>query len=787
MDVRIRFPLWKRFSLLVLMSVFVSVAAVDFFVTRGYDSVLRQHDLTRLGEAAQFKSARITSTVEELLQDVLFLSETPPIQGIIRARMGQGVDPHDGSTESVWRERLSVIFQGMARSHPHYLRLRLIGVADGGREIVRVQQGNTGPVTIDGARLQRKGTESYFGAALAQPPGNTYLSEINLNRENGAIGDERIPVLRAAVPIHTPEGEAFGLLVINLDFREVLRNLVNSLRTGQEIWVSNDSGDLLLHPDSEQGSGFDPGTLHRVQQEFPSLAPAFVAGDTRLEYTGRMDWDGEEIAYHFLKTYYDPRNPARFLGLLVIAPSHRVLAGTQALRGKAAMLSLGIAALFTLIAGVLAHLFSRPLRQVVEAMDDFSMEGSTVALPTTSRDEIGMVSRAFESLCVHLRERDHAIQEGERRFRAFLEAAPNAILVVDEQGKIIFSNTHSEKMFGHTAEELLHQKVEVLIPERFRADHPEKRDAFFAHPHVRDLQEVPGLFGLRKDGTEFPIELSLSPIRMEGKLFAAASVNDITQRRRNEMALHGAMEDLKRSNRELDDFAYIASHDLKEPLRGIHNYSSFLLEDYEDQLDEEGQDKLRTLMRLTQRLEGLIDSLLHYSRVGRTELALGETNLNQVVEEVLDSLHSSLDEAGVEMRIPAPLPTLRCDQARIGEVFRNLISNAAKYSDKEDKWIEVGCMESGDGSHAPDPDPMHPGYNGGPVLYVRDNGIGIPEKHLETVFRMFKRLHGRDKYGGGTGVGLAIVTKIVQQHGGKIWVRSHQGDGTTFYFTLGGK
>jgi signal transduction histidine kinase len=228
-------------------------------------------------------------------------------------------------------------------------------------------------------------------------------------------------------------------------------------------------------------------------------------------------------------------------------------------------------------------------------------------------------------------------------------------------------------------------------------------------------------------------------------------------------------EELNQSNKELDDFAYIASHDLKEPLRGIHNFSSFLIEDYAAKLDDEGRSKLETLMRLTRRMETLIDSLLQFSRLGRVDLAVDRVDLNEIVAEMLDSLAISFKEDRVEVRVPRPLPAVRADRVRVGEIFYNLIVNAMKYNDKADKWIEIGWREN----------PAGP-----PVFYVRDNGIGIPEKHHDAVFRIFKRLHGRDKYGGGTGAGLTIVKKIIERHHGRIWLESSAGQGTTFYFTL---
>jgi light-regulated signal transduction histidine kinase (bacteriophytochrome) len=209
---------------------------------------------------------------------------------------------------------------------------------------------------------------------------------------------------------------------------------------------------------------------------------------------------------------------------------------------------------------------------------------------------------------------------------------------------------------------------------------------------------------------------------------------------------------------------------LKEPLRGIHNYSSFLLEDYGDVLKEDGVSKLQTLMRLTQRMEDLIDSLLHFSRLGRVELVLQKVDINSVVKNVLDVLKISRKEDNVKIYIPRYLPIVRCDRVQIQELFTNLIGNAIKYNDNSEKWVEIGYLDISS------PESV--------VFYIKDNGIGIREKHKEAIFRIFKRLHTANKYGGGTGAGLTIAKKIVERHGGKIWVESIYGEGSTFYFTL---
>lgn len=231
-------------------------------------------------------------------------------------------------------------------------------------------------------------------------------------------------------------------------------------------------------------------------------------------------------------------------------------------------------------------------------------------------------------------------------------------------------------------------------------------------------------------------------------------------------------ERLEISNRDLDDFAYVASHDLKEPLRGLYTYAEILEEDYGDKLDAKGAEKLATLKMLAKRLEGFIESLFEYSKLSRIDFAAKETDIGEVLDEALDMLGIWLKENDAEVILATEFPKVRCDPVQTCEVFRNLITNGVKYNKNKNKIIEIGCiLNSGNNSHVP-------------VFWVKDNGIGIADEHKVSIFKIFKRLHERDEYGGGTGAGLTIVWKIIQRHGGKIWLESQKDEGTTFYFTL---
>ncbi|OON68646.1 hypothetical protein B0919_12320 [Hymenobacter sp. CRA2] len=274
------------------------------------------------------------------------------------------------------------------------------------------------------------------------------------------------------------------------------------------------------------------------------------------------------------------------------------------------------------------------------------------------------------------------------------------------------------------------------------------------------------------------------PMELEAAEEIRLHLSDVRLKIYNELQARAASlsrlnSELERSNDELDSFAYVASHDLKEPLRGIHNYSIFLLEDYADKLDADGTQKLQTLVRLSQRMEALIESLLQLSRVGRQELVVTEAPLREVLDEVLEILQPRFEQLNVHVTVHDTLPTFRFDQVRMREVFNNLLTNALKYNDKPVRLVTVGM--------AP-PTVRGPRGTGDPasyyVFYVQDNGIGIDPRHHEAVFKIFKRLHAQDKYGGGTGAGLSIARKMVERHDGELWLESQPGAGTTFFFSL---
>jgi PAS domain S-box-containing protein len=360
----------------------------------------------------------------------------------------------------------------------------------------------------------------------------------------------------------------------------------------------------------------------------------------------------------------------------------------------------------------------------------------------------------------------HLVQM-ESRFRGLLEAAPDAMVVVDHSGEIVLLNVQAENQFGYPRDELLGQKVGVIIPEGFA----ERllADALRSKEDARAQQIGTGieLNGRRKDGTQFPIEIMLSPIESAEGVLVTAAIRDITMRRAAGEQLVKMVEELKRSNEELEQFAYVASHDLQEPLRMVASYTQLLSRRYKGKLDAEADEFIAFAVDGATRMQQLIQDLLAYSHVGKKGSDLHDTSSDEALQQALKSLQGAISESGALITYD-PLPTVLADEMQLTQLFQNLVGNAIKYQSSGIPRIHISAIRNSEKK-----------WN----FSIQDNGLGIDSENFEKIFGMFQRLHDREEFAG-TGIGLAICKKIVERHGGSISVKSHLGQGSTFQFAL---
>ena len=401
------------------------------------------------------------------------------------------------------------------------------------------------------------------------------------------------------------------------------------------------------------------------------------------------------------------------------------------------------------------------------------------------------VSKILRDITERIRA-DEKLRQSEALKAAMLESSLDGIITMNHEGKVIEANPTVEKIFGYSRDDMLGKEMAALIiPPSLRERHRQGLAHYLATGEGPVLGKRIELVGMRRDGTELPVELAISPIQASGPPLFTGYVRDITQRKQAEEALQRlnaelevrvaertadlnrvneelqrTVNELSRSNADLEQFAYVSSHDLQEPLRMVTSYVQLLERRYKDKLDETARQYMGFAVDGAVRMKALIDDLLAYARIGGQKRLFEVVDCAAVVPEALGNLKSLVKESQARVTVDA-LPKVRGNRTELIQLFQNLLSNAIKYRSDAAPSIHIGV--TGDPEHF--------------VFSVTDNGIGIDPRYFDRIFVIFQRLHDRQSYPG-TGIGLAVCKKIVEHHGGKLWVTSVPGRGSTFYFTI---
>ena len=357
-------------------------------------------------------------------------------------------------------------------------------------------------------------------------------------------------------------------------------------------------------------------------------------------------------------------------------------------------------------------------------------------------------------------------RRAEARFRGLLESAPDAMVISGSDGRIELVNLEAERFFGYARAELLGQPVEMLIPPDLREGYRRDQALFAKGEGLKMLEAGPELRALRKDGTEVPVEINFSPLEGPSGISMTAAIRDVTERKRAAELLAEKVRELRSSNEELEQFAYIASHDLQEPLRMVASYTQLLARRYKGKLDGDADEFIHYAVDGTQRMKRLIEDLLVYSRAGKGAPPVDHIPAGRVMEEALQNLEARIAETGAKVMVE-PLPTVIASEVVLAQIFQNLVGNAIKYCKDRTPEVRVSARNRDEEW----------------VFSVADNGIGIDPQYFDRIFLIFQRLHGRHDYEG-TGIGLAICKRMLHRMGGRIWVESMPGQGSTFFFSL---
>jgi PAS domain S-box-containing protein len=854
----------------------ISVSAWNYYRT---SSQTLETAINNLGAKTRLIALRFQDAYDAVRNEAKIISRTPPIRGLMRSMAHNGVDPKDGSTTKLWKNRLETIFTSVMQANPYYTQMRYIGLSDEGRELVRVNRTKNGFQAVNVEQLQRKGEESYVKKVKAGLD-TFFFSKVSLNREHGTIDRNLIPTIRAIMPVKNAKGRVFGMIVINVDFEGLMKKMFYSARPDINAFLTNQSGDYVE---------YDPkkGTVQlEYHENFTKKQPEFIRqiqNDRRKEavYT-----DGDDIIY-YARMKIIKSTDKEYVGAILRIPKSELLEGVYKTQKESLFFSGLLIVLATIIAALLAHRLTLPLLQLTQSVRRYRDNPDGSHLPTERKDELGKLAVAFKDTFDKLtqsestrqayvdasgdgywdwliqedyeylsprfwemmgykpEEKEHKPSEWQKLiFKEDLKVAldnfdkhvktkgkhpfsqevryrhkdgstvtvlcKGAVIEWDEDGKpirmigthidlteikaaqeqlhllqlainnskdlfliteanpdnpvIVYVNQASKDICGYEPEELIGQTPKIMQGEKTNENELKAmKEALKKHePYSADL------INYAKDGREYWVNINIVPVKdLNGTVTHFAAIErDITDKKASEIEREKLINELERSNKDLDDFAYVASHDLKAPLRVIDNTSNWLKEDLAAKLDKDSQENLDLLRNRVVRMEKLLDDLLVYSRVGRVESkdatqVIDGLTLIEETKELLANIkpYSVILDDGIKQINVHKMP--------LQQVFLNLFSNAIKHGDKKPTVINVELVAQDDEMF---------------TIKVQDNGPGIATEFHDKVFRIFQTLKPRDQVEG-SGMGLAIVKKHVEMMGGNIKLDSDEGKGCAFIFT----
>ena len=717
------FYFWVAWTPLLLLA-----AAITWLLFQAQDSASRSVLLSEQRKAVQLASTSLSSTLASVRSDLLFLAAQAELQGW----------PENETPSS--QQPLANTFLAFVENKQRYDQLRLIGVD--GQEKIRVNWNDGHPVIVDQAQLQNKLSRYYVKNGLALSRGQVYVSPFDLNIEHDKIEQPIKPMIRFVTPVTDERGQVKGVIVLNFMGKEIIHNLDRiSLNEPGKVWLLNADGYWLYGgaPGDDWAFMYDNGQSKTLAARFPQVWREIASGrgigqyvDHQNIYTAAKIFPINHIGNNVPASANSQGKRLAHWYVVSMLPSSYVATGEYRLRHKFLVSFSGLA----FVLAIASAMFSR-----------------------------AVVRR-------HLAE--EKLRASESTFRSLLEAAPDAIVIIDKSGHIVLANARAKQAFGYDKDELLGKPIEVLVPEEIAHHHVSHRNEYLSMPRTRPMGVGLDLHARRKDGSLFPVEISLSPVPMGEDVLVFSAIRDVTEQRLIDRQIKHLNESLALQNgelmvvnRELEAFSYSVSHDLRTPLRAIDGFSTILVSELGDSLSPQHKDYLMRVRRGAQRMGELIDDLLNLSRITRAEIHNENVDLTALAESVSAGIAEQHPERAVTFEIEPGMQAFS-DGRLLRVALENLLGNAFKFSSKTDEPIVSVGTEIKDGER---------------VYFVKDNGAGFDMAYADKLFGAFQRLHSSSDFPG-TGIGLATVQRIIHKLGGRIWAVAEVGQGATFYFTL---
>jgi len=770
-----------KLGLSAVLLVLISTGSVGWIFYDKTTELLVEQSTENIASEIRNIGHRLQTHINSQRDETLFLAGSPSAKGLLRALVSDdGYDKVGRTSYEKWEEQLTATFIDMLTNKHDYHMIRFLDVS--GEELIVVKREDDNVVSLDEFQLQNKSHRPYFINTLKLPAGSVYLSEINLNREHGEISEPHLEVLRSSTPVYDENHNRLaGVLIITANAGKELRGLQGYIqKQGSNVYITNDHGGYLLHPDKGKTYGFDLGKRYRIQEDFPRLASLYLPDYKDSKLILLPEDTGSNQVMNFTKIAFDKDRPERFIAVGVTESYDEIFAKESVVLNEVLSLSIVLVSLVIIFAIFFSYRLSRPIKQITQVMDDYTHQRVTHAvMPTHKHDEIGVLARSYEILIGQVEEaqqnlkemnrnledrvveRTQALESSELTQRSIIENMIDGLVTINVKGIITSFNPAAVKIFGYRRDEVVGKNVKILMPASYQKNHDrhiERYNQTGKKTIVNSGQRE--VIGQHKDGHTFPLDLAVSEISIEGQKVFPAVVRDITERKQ--------MDKMK------SEFVSTVSHELRTPLTAIRGSLGLINGGAVGEVSQKVSDLLKLAGNNTDRLLLLINDILDMQKIesGEMDFKNRDMSLLLFLENTLEENRPYGEQYDVEFLLKSELTediVLYADPDRLKQVMANLLSNASKFSPKGGKVeIEVG---------QPSDDHIR--------ISVSDFGEGIPEAFQPKLFEKFTQSDSSTtRQKGGTGLGLSISKEIVEHIGGKIHFVSKEGQGTTFMIDL---
>ena len=726
-----------------MVSVTVSVAMVV-----GFANFIQARSMSRTASQAELHAetrviaAHIESAFTIASDQAFILRNTPPIEGIIRARFHNGIDPYDGSTLATWRERLAEIFVSHLEVEREFTQIRYILRDEGGREIVRVNRTDEGIQVVAEQDLQQKAGEFYFQQGLQTPLDAVYTSPITVNREYGEVSPDMTPTIRTIVSVPGPDGAPYGMIAINSDIRIILEEALLAAAPEYEVFIA-DGDNNFIHFRPGEGivsnqyvfeDGFDP--------------PALLG----LGAADFQESEGLTYAVQTLEAGVDSGNGITFR-IYVGQSTQTLMQGAYAIRRQSMLLAVSLVVLTAIGSLLFVTSLTRPLDQLTEAVQTYANTREPIEMKFNNKDEIGLLGLKFVEMT-------QALKQNELSANTF-ETIIDGLILLNPDGTIQSMNPAARFMFGYEEDTLIGQDISVLLPDGVTLERKgavKRIPCFIEHNLVGETFEAEAR---QHNNERIFVELTLSDVQKDNGALYSLMIRDISERKQ--------MEVMK------DEFVSTVNHELRTPLTSMLGSLSLLRVRLQNRI--EGDKKASSLLTMAQRncdrLNLLVNDILDLEKIaaGKLEYRMEVVPCDDLVQDVVESHRVLAEEHDVQfvLDLQADDPLVRLDVSRFTQALVNLLSNAAKYS-PSGETVTIS-------THLAHDDQIR--------ISVADNGAGIPEDFQPHIFDRFSQADSSTtRRVGGNGLGLNIAKNLIEAFDGEISFETIIGEGTVFHILL---